>query len=176
MLGLFSTLVFVFVFVTIGQKTSSSFKAIIHMRGLVWSLDDLKGFWCDLDFWRGRTGERTNKGNGRGPCGPKNTNTAYDKVQERPNMWFIVEKRIVRGYRKLYFHVSNTQIQKYKYTNTAFDKVPERPNMWYIFEKRIVQGNQKLYTGPSVSCFGIFLCGCLPLINQWMKRVYLYIC
>ena len=79
------------------------------------------------------------------------TNTAYDEVPERPNMWYIFERRIVQGFQKLYFHVSNAQIQKYKYTNTAFDKVPERPNMWYIFEKRIFQGYQKLYTGPSVS-------------------------
>ena len=72
-------------------------------------------------------------------------------------MWHIFEKRIVQGYQKLYFHVSNTQIQKYKYantqihkyTNTAYDEVPERPNMWYIFEKRIVQGYQKWYSHVS---------------------------
>ena len=66
-------------------------------------------------------------------------------------MWHIFEKRIVQGYQKLYFHVSNMQIQKYKYsnsqihkyTNTAYDEVPERPNMCHIFEKRIVQGYQK---------------------------------
>ena len=48
----------------------------------------------------------------------KYTNTAYDKVPERPNMWHIFEKRIVQGHQKSYSHVSNTQIQKYKYTNT----------------------------------------------------------
>ena len=55
---------------------------------------------------------------------------AYDQVLERPNMWYIFEKRIVQGYQKLYY------------------KVPEKPNMWHIFEKtkRIVQGYQKLYT------------------------------
>ena len=74
----------------------------------------------------------------------KYTNTAYEEVPERPNMWYIFEKRIIQGYQKLYFHVSNTHIQKYKYTNTAYDKVPEMPNLWYIFEKRIVQGYQKL--------------------------------
>ena len=37
------------------------FTAIFHMRGLAWSLDDLKGFRCDLYFWRGRTDERTNE-------------------------------------------------------------------------------------------------------------------
>merc|ERR1712110_434354 len=41
----------------------------------------------------------------------KYTNTAYDKVPERPNMWYIFEKGIVQGYQKLYSHVPNTQIQ-----------------------------------------------------------------
>ena len=59
------------------------------------------------------------------------TNTAYDEVPERPNMWYIFEKRIVQGYQKLYSHVSNAQMQS---------KVPERPNTWYIFKKAIVQG------------------------------------
>ena len=36
-------------------------------------------------------------------------------MPERPNMWYIFEKRIVQGYEKWYSHVSNTQIQKYKY-------------------------------------------------------------
>ena len=48
----------------------------------------------------------------------KYTNTVYDKVPERPNMWYIFEKRIVQGYQKLYSHVSNSQIHKYKYKNT----------------------------------------------------------
>ena len=30
----------------------------------------------------------------------KHTNTAYDKVPERPTMWYIFEKRIVQGYQK----------------------------------------------------------------------------
>ena len=30
----------------------------------------------------------------------KYTNTAYDKVPERPNMWYILEKRISQGYQK----------------------------------------------------------------------------
>ena len=84
----------------------------------------------------------------------KYTNTAYDKVPERPNMWYIFEERIVQGYQKIYSHVPNAQIQNYKYkihkyTNTAYDEVPERPSMWYIFEKRIVQGFQKLYSHMS---------------------------
>merc|ERR1711888_41466 len=48
----------------------------------------------------------------------KCTNTAYDEVPERPNMWYIFEKRIFQGYQKSYSHVSNAQIQKYKNTNT----------------------------------------------------------
>ena len=28
----------------------------------------------------------------------KYVNTAYDEVTERPNMWYIFEKRIVQGY------------------------------------------------------------------------------
>ena len=45
------------------------------------------------------------------------TNTAYDKVPERPNMWYVLEMRIVQGCQKLYSHVPNTQVQKYKYAN-----------------------------------------------------------
>ena len=50
----------------------------------------------------------------------KYTNTAYDEVPERPNMWYIFEKRIVQGFEKLYSQVSNaqvqnTQIHKYKF-------------------------------------------------------------
>ena len=50
----------------------------------------------------------------------KFTNTVYDEVPERPNMWYIFEKRIVQGFEKLYSQVShaqvqNTQIHKYKF-------------------------------------------------------------
>ena len=45
----------------------------------------------------------------------KYTNTAYGKVPERSNMWYIFEMRIVQGYQKLYYHELNTQIQKYTY-------------------------------------------------------------
>merc|ERR1711981_552453 len=45
----------------------------------------------------------------------KYTNTAHDEVPERPNLWYIFEKRIVQGYQKLYSHVPKAQIQKYKY-------------------------------------------------------------
>ena len=37
----------------------------------------------------------------------KYTNTTYDEVPERPNMWYVFEKGIVQGYQKLYSHVSN---------------------------------------------------------------------
>ena len=67
----------------------------------------------------------------------KYTNTAYHKVPERPNMWYIFEKGIVQGYGKLYFHV---QMQ---------NKMPERLNMGSIFEKAIVQGTLVLV--PSFS-------------------------
>ena len=36
-------------------------------------------------------------------------------MPERPIMWYFFEKRIVQGFQKLYSHVSNAQIQKYKY-------------------------------------------------------------
>ena len=52
-------------------------------------------------------------------------------MPERPNMQYILKKRIVQGDQKLYSHVSNAQMQ---------NKVPKRPNMWYLFEKAIVQG------------------------------------
>jgi len=48
----------------------------------------------------------------------KDTNTAYDEVPEKPNKWYIFEKRIVQGYQKLCSHVSKVQIQKYNYTIT----------------------------------------------------------
>ena len=61
-------------------------------------------------------------------------------MPERPNMWYIFEKRIVQGYQKSYSHMANAQIQKYKfkihkYTYTAYDEVPKRSIMWYIFFK-----------------------------------------
>ena len=55
----------------------------------------------------------------------KYTNTAYEKVPERPNMWYIFEKRIVEGYEKGYSCVSNAQIQIHKYTNAQSAR-----NMW----------------------------------------------
>ena len=49
--------------------------------------------------------------------------TCHIFLPERPNMWYIFEKRIVQGYQKLYSHVPNTQIQKYKYTNTQIQQM-----------------------------------------------------
>ena len=43
----------------------------------------------------------------------KYTNTAYGEMPERPNMWYIFEKRIVQGYQRLYSHVPNAQIHEY---------------------------------------------------------------
>ena len=56
----------------------------------------------------------------------KYRNTTYDKVQERPNMWYIFEKRIVQGYQKYIpcAKHTNTNIQIPKYTYTAYDEVP----------------------------------------------------
>ena len=52
------------------------FTSIFHFGGLAGSLDDLKGFGCDLDFscgrMDGRTDRLTNEGVPRGPRGPKN--------------------------------------------------------------------------------------------------------
>ena len=55
----------------------------------------------------------------------KYTNTTYDEVPERPNMWYIFEKRIVQGYEKGYSCVSNAKMQKiqiHKYTNAQIHK------------------------------------------------------
>ena len=82
----------------------------------------------------------------------KYTNTAYDEVPERPNMWYIFEKRIVQGYQKWYSHVSNVQIHKYKYTNTQIQhmtKCQKDPTCSIFLKKRIVQGYQKLYSHVS---------------------------
>ena len=38
----------------------------------------------------------------------KYTNTAYGEMPERPNMWYIFEKRIVQGYQKIYSHKIQT--------------------------------------------------------------------
>ena len=52
----------------------------------------------------------------------KYTNTVNDQLLERPNMWYIFEKRINQGSQKRYFLVPNAKIQKYKYTNTQTHK------------------------------------------------------
>ena len=73
----------------------------------------------------------------------KYTNTAYDEVLERPNMWHIFEKRIFQGYQKLYLMCQTIQNTNTKYTNTAYNEMPETPSIWHIFEKRIIQGYHK---------------------------------
>ena len=53
-------------------------------------------------------------------------------VPERPNIWHMFEKRIVQGYQKLYSHVSNAQIQKYKskiHKYSIYDEMSERLNI-----------------------------------------------
>ena len=68
----------------------------------------------------------------------KYTNTAYDKVSERPNMWYIFEKRIVQGYQKLYSYVPNAQIKKCKYTNTQIHymtKCQKDPTFGIFFKR-----------------------------------------
>ena len=71
----------------------------------------------------------------------KYTNTAYDKVPERPNMWHIFEERIVQGYQKMIFpcvkHAS-TKIQIHKYTNTQTQHMTNchKDPTYIIFLKR----------------------------------------
>ena len=45
----------------------------------------------------------------------KYTNTVYDEVPERPNLWYIFEKRIVQGYQKIIFPRVKHANTKYKY-------------------------------------------------------------
>ena len=46
-------------------------------------------------------------------------------MPERPNMWYIFEKRIVQGYQKLYSHLSNAQIQKIQIPITQIQHMTE---------------------------------------------------
>ena len=50
----------------------------------------------------------------------KYTNTAYDKVTERHNMWYISKRGLFKGIKIILPCVkrANTQIQIHKYTNT----------------------------------------------------------
>merc|ERR1711981_808541 len=64
----------------------------------------------------------------------KYTNTAYEEVPERPNMWYIFEKRIVQGYQKLYPHVhTNTQIQH-------MTKCQKDPTCGIFLKRRLFKG------------------------------------
>ena len=47
----------------------------------------------------------------------KYINTAYDEVPKRPYMWYILKKKVVQGYQKLYSH---GQMRKYKKTNAKY--------------------------------------------------------
>ena len=62
----------------------------------------------------------------------KYTNTAYDKVPERPNMWYIFEKRIFQGYQKIYTGPSVSRFG-------IFDNSTQ----WYFFINRNVLGDQR---------------------------------
>ena len=73
----------------------------------------------------------------------KYTNTAYNEVPERPNMWYIFEKRIVQGYEKLYSHVPNTQKQKYNYTSMQTQhmrKCQRNPTSGIFLKKGLFKG------------------------------------
>ena len=52
----------------------------------------------------------------------KYTNTVWVKFEDRPNMWHIFEKVMIRGPQKQCSQVSDTQIHKCKYTNTHIHK------------------------------------------------------
>ena len=77
----------------------------------------------------------------------KYINTAYDKVPERPNMWYIFEKRIVQGYKKDYLHAPNTKITKFKYTNTQIQHMTkcQKDSTCNIFLKRGLIEDMKTY-------------------------------
>ena len=62
----------------------------------------------------------------------KYTNTAYDEVPERLNLWYIFEKRIIQRYQKLYSYVPNAQKQRKCQKDSTCGI--------HTFEKVIVQG------------------------------------
>ena len=59
----------------------------------------------------------------------KYTNTAYDKLPERPNMWHVFEEAIIQGYLLslvcLVLHYSNQICQYFSCTGTIFAPCPE---------------------------------------------------
>ena len=73
----------------------------------------------------------------------KYTNAAYYELPETPNMCHILEKRIVQGYQKLYFHVSNMQTPNYKIQNTKYTI----HNTKLIIYKQTEQVNWKAMAG-----------------------------
>merc|ERR1711951_275212 len=71
------------------------------------------------------------------------TNTAYDKVPERPNMWYIFEKRIGQGYQKSYSHMPNTQILKHTNTNIQIEhmtKCQKDPKCGIFLKRGLFKG------------------------------------
>ena len=59
----------------------------------------------------------------------KYTNTAYDKVPERPNMLYIFEERIVQGYQN---EIPMNQIGEYKNTNLQLTNAKKTQHVVYL--------------------------------------------
>ena len=53
-------------------------------------------FGGDLDFWRGRTGERTDEGVLRGPRGPKNVSADVSHLKQSVIIIISLLKRLVQ--------------------------------------------------------------------------------
>ena len=65
----------------------------------------------------------------------KHTNTAYDKLPEKPTMWYISEKRIVQGCQKWYSHVGkNSQIIPYFF----YECLPNTLGSWNASNSAVV--------------------------------------
>ena len=96
----------------------------------------------------------------------KHTNTAYDEVPERPNMWYIFEKGIAQGFQKLYFHVSNAQIQKYKFTITQIrhlTKCLKDPTCGIFLKRGVLQH----HSATSASEMAFDICSCICPATGW---------
>ena len=62
----------------------------------------------------------------------KYTNTAYDKVPERPNMLYIFEERIVQGYQN---DIPMSQIGEYKNTNLWLTNAKKTQHVVYLWRE-----------------------------------------
>ena len=62
----------------------------------------------------------------------KYTNTAYDKVPERPNMLYIFEERIVQGYQN---DIPMSQIGEYKNTNLRLTNAKKTQHVVYFWRE-----------------------------------------